>query len=243
MEKVTVNIKKELSVDKFEQLLHTFKEELHNNTDIPSLNRAMDIYVKEITPAKHTHLLYLSSPSSLEVYTKEGKSVIDISTSKGMIQQCIQTQKPLYTNDIRREKNYEEKTDNIAGYPLKNLLLLPLFDINNHIFGLLWAAIPKGDINQYIPKDIEYLTRLSEQISYVISPQNTQKEIDSEPVEENPPKEDKNKVEEKEVEEKTEITIEKESVTKEKHEKASNEAPALIKKIRSIFSRGNKTTT
>ena len=32
---------------------------------------------------------------------------------------------------------------------------------NNDVLGIIWAAIPKGDLNQYTQKDIDYISRFS----------------------------------------------------------------------------------
>jgi len=241
MSPLKIEIKKELSVSEFDQIISSFKEELRNNTDIESLTRAFNIYIKEITPAKHISLLQLSSPSEL-ITIHNGKTItIDISNSKGMLAQCIKTEEPQFTNDIKRHPSYEEKTDNIFDYELKNLLLFPLFDINNKIFAVLWAGIPKGDINQYIAQDIEHIKTLCEQITYVVPVENNKTETPSIPepeaVQETPSKEVAA------VEKDTKPSQKKEEIKSKQLKESSpkDNAPKLVKKIKSLFSRTKKS--
>jgi GAF domain-containing protein len=186
-------------------MLHFFKEDLHNNTDPDALSRCLENYTRELTPAQAIHILYLKEVNTLETKTSDQVITLKIDHEKSLIKECLHNKKPQLINDIRRDPIYNERIDNVFSYELKNLLLMPLYDINHNIFALLWAGIPKGDINQFITQDIEHLQKLTAELSYVS------------------PRENKENKENKE-----ELTINKTTRI---------EPPALIKKIKSIFSK------
>ena len=219
-----MEIKKELSSEEFEQLITAFKEEVHNNADLDFLARTLDIYIREITPAKKTYLFHLKDEIHLETIHNENKTLIDLSTSRGMLKRCIQTKEPQLTNDIKRDSNYEEDTDNIFSYNLKNLLIMPLYDINKNIFALMWIGIPKKDINQFIAEDLAHVQTLIDQISYV-TPLDTIKE-------ESPEDEEVTSGSIKGTEKNKEHIM---ADSPQKNHNKKVEAPALIKKIKSFF--------
>jgi len=231
------SIKKELSPEEIERLLAYFQEELHNNTNMESLAYTLRNYVQKLTPANYVHTLYIKDDHTLETMIDDVPTSIDIGTSKGLLKRCLQTKEPQLTNDTNRDPYYDEPVDNVFAYPLKNLLVMPLYDIHDEPFGLLWMGIPKGDINQFITQDVEHLQQLISLISYVA------------------PKEDEPKQEEQEEETiPVEAPQDTESVSRSVEDatghstktpvqpsKEKTKAPSLMGKIRSIFAKPKKS--
>ena len=226
MAKVNMTIKKELSEEEFERLLNAFKEELHNNADPDFLAHCLEIYIKELTPAEAVHVLYVKSDNQLETKHEDKPITIELSGTKGIIKQCLQSKEAHIANDVQRDPYYTESIDNVFSYEVKNLLVMPLYDISQNIFALVWAAIPKGNINQFITKDIEHLTTLINLISY--TPPRAEK------------RKERVKEEKKAPSEKTADTDSSVSEPSQPQTKKPVEAPALIKKIKSIFSKSGK---
>jgi len=228
------SIKKELSPEEIERLLAYFQEELHNNTDTESLTYTLRNYVQKLTPANYVHTLYIKDDHTLETIIDEVPTSIDIGASKGLLKRCLQTQEPQLTNDTNRDPYYDEPVDNVFAYPLKNLLVIPLYDIHNNPFGLLWMGIPKGDINQFITQDVEHLQQLISLISYVApkeesEPKQKQQEEETIPVAVPQDTESASKPTEDNTGHSTETPIEpSEEKTK---------APSFLGKIRSIFAK------
>ena len=158
---------KELSDEELFHLSKTFKDEIHNNTDIELLGDIIETYVRKLTPAQFVHLFLLNKNSSLSIVNDPEKRSIIPSPSKSILAECLQTDEPQLVNDIKRSTHYDHTIDNPFEYDLKNLLVLPLHDINNTPFALIWAGIPKGNIKQFIQEDIDNVTLLVKQISYV----------------------------------------------------------------------------
>ncbi len=179
MASVQAEVQKELTQEEFDYVLAAFEESINDNIDLDLLSRTLKTFVKEITPAKEIHLLGFSEKNDSVVSDIENNIHIDLSSSQGMISTCYKKKEPQFTNDVDRYNGYDVKVDNAYDYNLKNLLILPLQDVNENLFAVLWAGIPKGDINQYISRDIEHLTQLLHKIEYVIPQEEDKaKEID-----------------------------------------------------------------
>jgi len=174
---IQMDIQKELIQEELDQILVAFQESIKGNIDLDLLLKTLKIFVKEITPAKEIHLLILSNENSFEISDIENGIPIDLSSSQGMISRCLNRKEPQFTNDVNRYKEYDKKIDNIFDYNLKNLLIMPVQDINNELFAILWAGIPKGDLNQYISADIEHLVQLLDHIEYTMPREKREEEI------------------------------------------------------------------
>ena len=159
--------KRELSDEELFHLSQAFKDEIHNNTNIEFLAHIFETYVKKLTPAQFVHLFLLNKENGLYIVNDPQKRSIIPSPSKSILSECLQTDAPQLINDIKRSARYDHTIDNPFEYDLKNLLLLPLHDSNNAPFAVIWAGIPKGNIKQFIQKDIDNVTLLAKQISYV----------------------------------------------------------------------------
>jgi len=168
MASVQAEVQKELTQEEFDYVLAAFEKSINDNIDLNLLSRTLETFVKEITPAKEIHLLGFSEKNDSVVSDIENNIHIDLSSSQGMISTCSKKKEPQITNDVDRYNGYDVKVDNAYDYNLKNLLILPLQDVNENLFAVLWAGIPKGDINQYISRDIEHLTQLLNKIKYVM---------------------------------------------------------------------------
>ncbi len=172
-----IEIKKELSEAEFNQILKEFRESIEKEENTDSQGQFFQELVKKITPAKEVHLLMPSKTEGvLETVTLEKNITIDIYSSKGMIAKCHQTKEPLFSNDIARDTQYNKETDNFLNYPLKNLLVVPLFNEAEEILGLIWAGIPQKDWNQYMQSDIEYMMQFSVLNEKMIQAEETQEE-------------------------------------------------------------------
>jgi hypothetical protein len=118
--------------------------------------------VKRTIPAKEIHILLISeSEKIVETITLSQNIKIDMFTAPSMLLQCYESKEALFSNDIDRDKYYNSKIDNFLDYPLKNLLLTPLLSEENKCLGIIWAVIPKKDLNQYTQLDLRYMTQLS----------------------------------------------------------------------------------
>jgi len=210
MKKIEIKIKKELSSEELSRLINTFKEEVHNHTDAEFLSRTFAHYVKELTPAQFVHLFFMTDDKLTLFLIDTPQTTVDTSL-KSLISECVKTGEAQLVNDIRRSPLYTPAIDNLFDYDLKNILLVPLYDINESLFAFLWAGIPKKDINQFIQKDIDNITLLAKQLSY-IKPQT----IKSKP------------------EEEKEESL-KESQKDKNHTAKPSETNSLTNKIKSLF--------
>ncbi len=156
-----IEIKKELTDVEFNQILTEFQENIVKQKNTDDLNQSFQELIKKITPAKEVHLLIPSATeNTLETTTLEKNMTIDISSYKSILAKCYQTKEALFSNDIARDTHYNQEIDNFLDYPLKNLLVVPLFDEDKEILGLIWAGIPQKDWNQYMQRDIEYMMQV-----------------------------------------------------------------------------------
>ncbi|RLA76191.1 MAG: hypothetical protein DRG30_03425 [Epsilonproteobacteria bacterium] len=159
---VNIEIKKELTEEEFTRIYHKFQKSIEKQTDSRYLSKSFQELFKQVTPAKEVQLLLVSEPNKiLKTITLEKNIAIDISSSKSILAQCYQAKEALYFNDISRNSDYNPDIDNFLAYPLKNLLLLPLLNIDKEIEGIVWAGISQKDFNQYTPSDIKYMTQVS----------------------------------------------------------------------------------
>ena len=157
-----IEIKKELTESDFNQIVAEFQKSIQNQDNVDDLGQSFRELVKKITPAKEVHfLLPLEKGRRLETVAVEKNITIDISSSKSLLAKCTQTKEALFSNDISRDTDYNKEIDNFLGYPLKNLLLVPLLLEDNEVMGIIWAAIPQKDLNQYMLSDIKYLVQIT----------------------------------------------------------------------------------
>jgi len=177
MADVQLKVQKALTREELDHMVTAFQESINGNTDLAFLSRTLDVFVKEITPAKEIHFLLVSQENDFEILDIKNNVNIDISSSQGLIRTCLKQKKPRFVNDVNRYSGYDEKIDNIFKYDLKNLLIMPLQDIDNNLFAILWAGIPKGDLNQYIREDIDHVIQLLDQIVYTIPEEKKEEEI------------------------------------------------------------------
>ena len=143
-------------------MYHKFQKSIEKQTDARYLSKSFQELFKQVTPAKEVQLLLVSEPNKiLKTITLEKNITIDISSSKIILAKCYQTKEALFFNDVSRNGDYNQDIDNFLAYPLKNLLLLPLLNIDKEIEGIVWAGISQKDFNQYTPSDIKYMTQVS----------------------------------------------------------------------------------
>ena len=180
-----IEIKKELTQIEFQQIFTEFQESIKEQKNMHDLGRSFQILVKKITPAKEIHLLIVvESGKTLETVTLEKNLIVDISSSNSILTKCYQTKEALFSNDIARDTHYNKEIDNFLDYPLKNLLVVPLFNEDKEILGLIWAGIPQKDWNQYMQSDVEYMMQFS-----ILLNENMTAEVEE-------PQEEKSQVEE-----------------------------------------------
>jgi len=155
-------IKKELTQIEFEKILIEFQDIYGNEKTIYDIGKDVVDIVKKIIPAKEVHFLLITdSEKVLETITLSNNIKIDIASSLSMMLQCYESKEAFFSNDIERDIYYKSEIDNFLDYPLKNLLLSPLLTENNQCLGIIWAAIPKKDLNQYMQSDLTYIRQIS----------------------------------------------------------------------------------
>ena len=165
---INTAIKKEVTKEEFEKLYNSFIEEIQQSENPDQITQILVEYTKALTPAKMVHVFELKQ-NHLQTKIQDDIVSIKLDNEKGLIGRCLKTQEPQVTNDIRRDPYYDENIDNTFSYELKNLLIMPLFDEEKKLKALIWAGIPKNDINQFIAKDIKYLQKLTSAVPASIS--------------------------------------------------------------------------
>ncbi len=156
-----IKIKKELTKEEFTRICHKFQKSIEKQTDARYLSKSFQELAKQVTPAKKVQLLLVSEPNKiLKTTTLEKNIMINISSSKSMLAKCYQTKKALFSNDVELDSNYNQDIDNFFSCPLKNLLLLPLLNVDGEVEGIVWAGISQEDWNQYTQCDIDYMTQV-----------------------------------------------------------------------------------
>jgi len=175
--KEKIEIKKELNEKVFHEILVVFQKNIKEEENIYELGKYFQEFVKTITPAKEVHLMIVSESSkTLETVTLEKNITIDISSGRGILAKCYQNKEALFYNDIVRDTCYNEKIDNFLDYHLKNLLVVPLLNKDKDVWGIIWAAIPYKDWNQYMQSDIDYMMQVSQLNKKMIPKEDSQKE-------------------------------------------------------------------
>lgn len=221
-----IAIKKELTEIEFKKILTAFQENIQKQENTDDLGLSFQELVKKITPAKEVHLLLFSETGKiLETVTLDNSLTVDISSSKSILSKSYQIKEALFSNDIERDTDYNKEIDNFLDYPLKNLLIVPLLNTEKEVLGLIWAAIPQKDWNQYMQSDVKYMMQFS-----IVNEKMLQKEIEElhEEIEEKIDEELQEVIEEN-IEEKVEEEIKGES-----HEEATPHQPSsMAKKIKS----------
>ncbi len=178
-----IGIKKELSQPEFDQILSQFRENRQKYENVKALSSFFTELAKQVIPAQEVHILiFLETGKILQTVTLEKSITIDISSSKSILSRSYQTKKALFSNDVTRDSYYAKEIDNFLEYPLKNLLVVPLLNEDKEILGLIWAAIPEKDLNQYMQSDIEYMMQLSVWDKKII---HQREEFQEEKIEEN----------------------------------------------------------
>ena len=217
-----IAIKKELTEIEFKKILTAFQESMQKQENANDLGLSFQKLVKKITPAKEVHLLLLSETGKkLKTVTLEKSLTIDISSSKSILSKSYQVKEALFSNDIERDTDYNKEIDNFLNYPLKNLLIVPLLNAEKEVLGLIWAAIPQKDWNQYMQSDVKYMMQFS-----IVNEKMLQKEIEElhEEIEEKIDEDFQEMIEEK-IEKKVEEEFQKEATL---HQPSS-----IVKKIKS----------
>ena len=211
-----VKIKKELSEEEFERIYEEFQKQIEECKSIEDTIDMIQMIVKKVTPAQEIFLLNASeSGKALAAIVNENYKDIDISKDNSMLAKCYRSREALFSNDIARDTDYNEVIDNFSAYPLKNLLLLPIFNNEKEVSGIIWAAIPQKDINQYMQSDVEYMMRLCALLTQII--EKEQKSSKS-------PKKENLEV--------------KESANEKKETTNKNNTSSIVKKMRSwLFNR------
>ncbi len=153
-------VSEEVLSSEFKQTLSSYEKQLNERSDIRSMGRLIQDFVKQVTPAKEVQLLLLDkSMKEMKTVTLDKNMMMNISNTSGMMAEVLHTRKALFTNDVERELKYKEDVDNFLHYPLKSLLLFPLVEDEN-IWGLIWAGIPRKDLHQYMKIDLAYLEQM-----------------------------------------------------------------------------------
>jgi len=239
------------SPDEIDSALERFRQELAEAGEKPqALEPALKRAVTELTPAQEVRLLRLDL-SNEELIDESGKSYALTQVRRSLLLRCLHSKEALFTNDVRREAEYDPSLDNPFDAPVKSLLLAP-FIHGEEVSALLWAAIPPRDLNQFVRGDLEIVERLAALIPpglLICSDTKEAKEEESqealaqeskheEPApeknsdKEKPSEEDPAPIEE---EEKRTPSPKKSSQTPEEKKRSGIEAPTLIKAIRSLL--------
>jgi len=140
--------------------LEEFREKLSEAGDPEKIENACKEAVETLTPAREIRLLLCNDEGSLLTECSGKEHPLD-PRKRSLIGKALQSQKALYTNDVRREAEYLPSLDNPFDYPLKSLLLAPLLHPeSSQVIAILWAAIPRGDLHQFVREDLEALEKL-----------------------------------------------------------------------------------
>lgn len=149
-----LKIKQEPTGEEVEKSVKDFEEGLQKCKDLTTLQRLLSQVVQELTPAEKIRLLL---PIAGKLADPDGETTLTLDESKGLIREAIDQTEAILTNDVSRDERYDAKVDNPQNYPLKSLLVFPFFRPDRTLLGVLWAAIPLDDLNQFVSRDIEHL--------------------------------------------------------------------------------------
>jgi len=78
---------------------------------------------------------------------------IEMSANKGIVGVVIDTKKPYITNDPYRDENFNKEIDFKTGFTTKNILAIPLIDVEGRLLGVIEFINKKEDFNE---KDIAF---------------------------------------------------------------------------------------
>ena len=163
MKKIKIDIKKELTEEEFKEIITGCENNFDHISDIKSIILGCEEKTKDIIPAKEVHIL-LPKPENkeYEIVTLQKRIPMHLDRG-GLVAECYQTKQALIVNDVTQSFLYKEKYDNFLKLDVKDLLVLPVLDDSEqkNILAILWAVIPKGSLNQYTQRDLEYMTRFS----------------------------------------------------------------------------------
>ena len=156
-------IKKELTEEEFNEIIVVCEARFAEVHDLYEISLGCEEKTKEISPAKEALVLLVNdNKKSLDTVTLDKQISIDLK-KESILSECYQSKQPLIVNDVTRSFLYREKIDNFLDCQIKDLLLIPIVDdsADKNVMAIIWAAITKGEWNQYTQKDIDYMLRFT----------------------------------------------------------------------------------
>ncbi|MCK5537228.1 MAG: GAF domain-containing protein [Bacteroidales bacterium] len=172
-------IKKEIRPEELEEIITNFETTINkydDNEKIVLFSETVSKTVKEIIPASDVFLLFLRENTIFEVVLEESSSEhrkeMDISNKIGIISDVYYKKESAYFNQIENIEKYDENIDNVSDTALKNLLLVPILDEEKSVVAIIWAGTHKGNLNQYVKGDLEYMNRFSKVLTTLFSDEN-----------------------------------------------------------------------
>ncbi len=156
-------IKNELTEKEFSDLFAACDRNLGESDDLKMLIKKCSQKTREITPAQEVFLLRPDPVKPVLTILSTGEVVPRHPHHKGILSEVFQTKQAFILNDVHQSFLYQDTYDNITQTPITNLMVIPILSprSSHEILAILWAAIPKGDLNQYTQLDLSYMTRFS----------------------------------------------------------------------------------
>jgi len=140
--------------EEIENALEHFRKDLEHVGQITTLESALKQALKTLTPAQKVQLFILEEGKE-HLLDSEGRSHPFATKKRSFLVRSLHSPTPIYTNDVRRDPDYDETMDNPSNYPVKSLLSYALHYENDEGALLIWAAIPLRDLNQFVRGDAE----------------------------------------------------------------------------------------
>ena len=103
--------------------------------------------------------LWLVDNKKGELWTKvaHGMPPLRMPLTKGIAGECFEEQKPIIINDPYNDPRFNPEVDKKTGYQTQSMLVVPIFDSEDHVMGVYQAINKMTEVHAFDEKDIERL--------------------------------------------------------------------------------------
>ena len=95
-----------------------------------------------------TIFIYSKKNNVLWTYLADGIETFSIPANKGIVGYVVKNKILKVVNDTNKEPLFYKEIDKMSGYKTKNILTLPLSDIDNNIIGVVQLLNKKNGFNE-----------------------------------------------------------------------------------------------
>jgi len=123
---------------------HNLNEAIHHTADI----------LKDLMGVERISIfLYERDKNMVFTFRADYVDKIEMPANKGIVGVVVDTKKPYISNEPYSDKNFNKEIDLKTGFTTKNILAIPLIDVEGRLLGVIEFINKKEDFNE---KDIAF---------------------------------------------------------------------------------------